>query len=33
MNKNFEYFIVKAEGGLGAQIIATSAYFFKKYRM
>ena len=30
MTKNFEYFIVRSEGGLGAQIVAASAYFFLK---
>ena len=34
MTKNFEYFIVRSEGGLGAQIVAASAYyFFKKHWM
>ena len=30
MNKNYEFFIVRAEGGLGAQIVAVTAYFFLK---
>ena len=30
MNNNYEYFIVRSEGGLGAQIVAASAYFFLK---
>ena len=30
MPKNFEYFIVRSEGGLGAQIVAASAYYFLK---
>ena len=30
MNKNYEFFIVRSEGGLGAQIIAASAYYFLK---
>ncbi|MBF96562.1 MAG: hypothetical protein CMJ13_04990 [Pelagibacterales bacterium] len=30
MNKNTENFIVRVEGGLGAQIVAVSAYFFLK---
>ena len=33
MNNNHEYFIVRSEGGLGAQIVAASAYFFKKHWM
>ena len=30
MNNNYEYFVVRSEGGLGAQIVAASAYFFLK---
>ena len=30
MQNNHEYFIVRSEGGLGAQIVAASAYFFLK---
>ncbi len=30
MKSNYEYFIVRSEGGLGAQIVAASAYFFLK---
>ena len=30
MDNNYEYFIVRSEGGLGAQIVAASAYFFLK---
>ena len=30
MKSNYEYFIVRSEGGLGAQIVAASAYFFFK---
>ena len=30
MNQNHQCFIVRSEGGLGAQIVAASAYFFLK---
>jgi hypothetical protein len=30
MSENYEYFIVRSEGGLGAQIVAASAYFYLK---
>ena len=30
MNNNYEYFVVRSEGGLGAQIVAASAYYYLK---
>ena len=30
MSENYKYFIVRSEGGLGAQIVAASAYFYLK---
>ena len=30
MSQNYKHFIVRSEGGLGAQIVAASAYFYLK---